>query len=161
MYLYLQCILNTRWRPRMIWECANLCLEKIFYQWRLCITSGSSWKIQIAWQSLFLWNSKDLILSTIIEGAVHHVDIAIGINCLSLIYYDYYLQIAIRNANGITMSYKYFFITQPSCWNSFSSQHPLCPYSSSSTVANFNNCYWIPADLFKIYNAVITMMSLE
>ena len=55
------------------------------------------------------------------------------------------------------MSYKYFFITEPSCWSSFFSQHPQ--YPSSIAIANFNNCYWIPADL--ICDSVIKMMNLE
>lgn len=136
----------------MIWECANLFLknnlpmEIMYYIIK---------QLEYTWQSLFLGNSKDLILSTIVEGGTSRW--YCNMDQLLIIYLLWLLFAILRNSNGITMSYKYFFNTQPSCWNSFSSQHPLC--TSSITVANFDNCYWIPAVL--LCNAVIIMMSLE
>lgn len=55
------------------------------------------------------------------------------------------------------MSYKYFFLTVPSSWDTFLSQHHLFP--STITTFDASNCYWLPVEL--ICGAVVKMKNLE
>jgi len=62
-----------------------------------------------------------------------------------------------RKPNNITIDYKYFFLSDPKCWNTFFNQHALSP--SSITSFNANNCYWISAE--RLCYAVVKMKNLE
>jgi len=63
----------------------------------------------------------------------------------------------LRKPNNITIDYKYFFLSDPKCWNTFFNQQASSP--SSITSFNANNCYWIPAE--RLCYAVVKMENLE
>ena len=52
-----------------------------------------------------------------------------------------------RSKKEITVSFKYHFLTGPSPWDSYLTQHICFPLNITSL--QLNDCYWMPADILR------------